>query len=127
MLTCTHVASRGIPSTLGGPYREITSNYGRFAYFLDALRQKHITKLVDVMSFDDAMTSYEMSSHHTCIGHVTSYYKRLRMPWLGEIDSAQSPKTLEWLVSNTRRSRHVERISGQEPTTFNNNHCVSLG
>ena len=34
------------------------------------------------------------------------------MPWLGELGSAQSPETLEWLVSNMHRSQHVECISG---------------
>ena len=47
----------------------------------DVPRQKCITKFADVTSFDDAMMSYEMSPCHTCIGHVTIYYKRLRMPW----------------------------------------------
>ena len=58
--------------------------------------QKRITKFVDVTSFDDAMMSYVMLPCHTCVGHVTIYYKRPQMPWLGELGSAQSPETLEW-------------------------------
>ena len=77
-----YVASRSTPGVLGGPYCEIiTSNYDHFGYFsrlwaLDAPHQKCITKLVDVTSFDDAMTSYVMSLHCMCICHVTIYYKR---------------------------------------------------
>ena len=29
-----------------------------------------------------------------------------------------------WLVSNTCRSQRIKHVSGQEPTSFNSNHCV---
>ena len=77
----TYVASRSTPCALGGPYRINHINYSHFGVFLrrhtlDAPRLKHIILFVDVMSFNDAATSYVMSQHHTCIGHVTIYYKR---------------------------------------------------
>ena len=37
---------------------------------------KHVILFVDVMSFNDAMTSYVMSQHCTCVGHMTIYYKK---------------------------------------------------
>ena len=75
------VALCGTSGALGGPYYEITLNYSHFGYFsgwhtLDVPHQKHVTKFVDVTSFDNAMTSCMTSPHHTCIGHVTIYYKR---------------------------------------------------
>ena len=82
-----YVGLHGTPGALGGPYHEITLNYGHFGYFSrshasDVPHQKHVTKFVGITSFDDAMTSYVMSPHCMCIGHVTIYYKRLPMPWL---------------------------------------------
>ena len=37
---------------------------------------KCIILFVNVTLFNDAVMSYVMSQHHTCIGHVTIYYKR---------------------------------------------------
>ena len=76
-----YVASHGTPSALGRPYHVNHVNYGRFGVFLrrralDVPHLKHIIFFVDVMSFDDAVMSYMMSQHHTCIGHMTVYYKR---------------------------------------------------
>ena len=42
----------------------------------DVLCLKRIILFVNVTSFDDAVMSYMMSQHCTCIGHMTVYYKR---------------------------------------------------
>ena len=42
---------------------------------LDAVRSKHVILFANVMSLNNAVTSHVMSQHHTCIGHMTFYYK----------------------------------------------------
>ena len=76
-----HVASHGIPGALGVPYRINHDIYGCFRPFFrrhasDTLHLKRIILLVNVTSFDNAVTSYVTSQCHTCIGHMTIYYKR---------------------------------------------------
>ena len=66
----THVFSRPFWVILGG-------------CTLDAACPKCIILFADVTSLNDAVTSYVMSWHHTYIGHVTFYYKRLPMPRWG--------------------------------------------
>ena len=75
------VASHGTPGALGGPYHVNYINYSHMGVFYrrcasDTPRLKHVILFVDVMSFNDAMTSYMMSWHCTCIGYMTIYYKR---------------------------------------------------
>ena len=77
----TYVASRGTPSTLGEPYRINHVIYVCFRPFLgrrasDTPCLKCVILFVYVTSFDDAVMSYMMSQHRTCIGHMTVYYKR---------------------------------------------------
>ena len=91
-----------------------------------------IILFVNVTSFNDAVMSYMMSQHHTCIGHMTIYYKRAAntsvrgvFPLVHRFVRSLSPKTLVWLVSNTCRSQRIKRISRWEPTSFNSNYCVS--
>ena len=69
------------PGALGGPCHVNYIKLQPFWVFSrrhasDAPRLKRIISFVDVRSFNDAMTSYVTSRHHTCIGHVTIYYKR---------------------------------------------------
>ena len=75
------VASHGTPGTLGGPYHINHINYGHSGLFLRRLASyvphlKHVILFVDVTSFNNAVMSYVMSQHCTCIGHMTVYYKR---------------------------------------------------
>ena len=125
------------PCALGVPYRINHVNYGRFRLFLrrhtsDMPRLKRIILFLNVMSFNDAVTSYVMSQCHMCVGHVTIYYKRATNTLVGgvfsqfvsSLGSTLSPETLVWLVSNTCRSQCIKRISRWEPTSFNSNHCV---
>ena len=66
------VALHGTPGTQGGPYCVNHTNYGHFGvlsrrHTSDVLHLKHIISFVNVMSFNDALTSYVMSQHHTCL------------------------------------------------------------
>ena len=59
----------------------LLSVYGHFRQFwggctLGAVHPKHIILFANVKSSKGAVTSYVMSQHCTCIGHVTFYYKR---------------------------------------------------
>ena len=129
-----YVASRGTPGTLGGPYRINHVNYSHFGVFLrrrasDMPCLKRVILFVDITSFNDAVTLYMMSQCRTCVGHVTVYYKRAMSTSVGGVSvsslgSTQSPETLVTLVSNMCRLRHVKRVSGWEPTSFNSNYHV---
>ena len=77
---------------------------------LDVPHLKHITWLADVTSLNDTVMSYVMSPRHTCIGHVTFYYK-----WSHQIEGgtscsvSSSGSTLSsvahvWPVSNACKS-----------------------
>ena len=84
-----YVASCGTPSALGVPYHVNHINYGHFGVFLrrhtsDTQCLKRVILFVNVMSFNNAMTSYVMSRHQMCIGHMTIYYKRATNTWVGE-------------------------------------------
>ena len=75
------VALHSTPTTLGGPYHINYINYSHFGVFsrrciLNTLCLKCIISFIDITSFNDAMTSYMMSQHCMCIGHMTIYYKR---------------------------------------------------
>ena len=55
--------------------------YGHFRQFLggctsDAVRPKNVILSANVMSLNSAVMSHVMSQCHTCIGHMTFYYKR---------------------------------------------------
>ena len=87
---------------------------------------------VDIMSFDNAVMSYMTSQCCTYIGHVTIYYKRaantsvggVLSQFIGLLGLTLSPETLVWLVSNMCRLQCIKHISGQQPTSFNSNHCA---
>ena len=90
-----YVASHRAPSTLGVPYHINHVNYGHFRLLLrrctlDALCLKHIILFVDVTSFNDAVMSYMMSQCHTCIGHMTIYYKRATNTLVGRVSVSSS-------------------------------------
>ena len=114
-------------------YSHFRKSLGRHAS--DMAHSKHVILFVNITSFNDAVMSYVMSQCHTCIGHMTIYYKRAAntlvggscLQFVSSLGLTLSPKTLVWLVSNTCRSRHIKCISGWEPTSFNSNYCVSLG
>ena len=77
-----YVALRTTPSTLGGPYGINHTNYDHFGVFSrrhgsDMPCLKCVISFVEVTSFNDAMMSYMMSWHCTCIGHMTIYYKKV--------------------------------------------------
>ena len=82
---------------------------------LDVVRLKHVILFADVTSLNDAVMSYVTSQHHTCVGHVTIYYKRATNTSVG--DSCPlficlsrltlSPETCMWHVSNTCRLRCI--------------------
>ena len=69
----------------------------------------------DVMSLKGAVTSYMMSQHCMCIGHMTFYYKRPTNALVGgagllfihSSGSTLSPETCMWLVPNTCKSRCI--------------------
>ena len=42
----------------------------------DAVCPKRVILFADITSLNGAVTSYVMSQHCTCIGHMTFYYKR---------------------------------------------------
>ena len=89
------MALHGTPGTLDVPYHINHINYGHFRLFLrrcasDMLCLKHVILFVDVMSFDDAVTSYMMSQCHTCIGHMTIYYKRAANTLVGGVSVSSS-------------------------------------
>ena len=74
------VALCGIPGALGGPYHVNRINYSHSGVFLrrctlDTPRLKCIILFVHVTPFNNAVTSYVMSQHCMCIGHMTVYYK----------------------------------------------------
>ena len=81
----------------------------------DRAHPKHVILFANVMSFNDAVTSYVMSQHHMCIGHMTFYYKRAANTSVGgscllfvhSSGLTLSPETHVWLVSNICRSQHV--------------------
>ena len=115
-------------------------NYSHFRQFLgrrtsDVAHSKCVILFVNVTSFSNAVTSCVISQCHMCIGHMTIYYKRAAsalvggsfLQFFGSLGLTLSPETLVWLVSNTCRSRCTKCVSGQEPTSFNSNYCVSLG
>ena len=52
----------------------ILGNLGRCTS--DAVPSKCIISFVDVTSLNNAVTSYMMSQHCKCVGHMTIYYKR---------------------------------------------------
>ena len=84
------VASCETPGTLGGPYCINHISYGHFGVFLrkcasDAPHLKCVILFVNVTSFNDAVTSYMTSQCHTCIGHVTVYYKRAANTLVGKL------------------------------------------
>ena len=84
------VASCGTPGSLGGPYRINHVNNSHFRVFLrrralDAPHLKRVILFVDVMSFNNAVTSCVMSQHCMCVGHVTIYYKRATNTSVGRV------------------------------------------
>ena len=75
------VASCGTPSTLGGPYHINYIKLWLFWGIFQETRFGHATYeachlVCHITSFNDAVTSYMMSQHHMCIGHMIIYYKR---------------------------------------------------
>ena len=85
---CVHVcvASCSSPGSLGGPYHEITKLQPFCIFFwvtCFGCAAPCCHKFVNITSFNDAMMSCMMSLCCTCVGHVTNYYKRPQMPWLG--------------------------------------------
>ena len=84
------LVSHRTPGTLGVPYHINHVNYSHFGLFLrrhasDMPCLKHVILFVDVASFNDAVTSYVMSQHCMCIGHVTIYYKRVVNTSVGRV------------------------------------------
>ena len=65
----------------------------------------------NVMSLKGAVTSYVMSQHRTCIGHMTFYYKRAAntsvqgscLLFVHLSGLTLSPETCVWLVPNVCR------------------------
>ena len=70
----------------------ITAILGVFlkTHTLDTLLLNHVILFVDVMSFNDAVTSYMTSQHHMCIGHMTIYYKRAANTLVGGVSVSSS-------------------------------------
>ena len=72
----------------------------------------HVILFANITLLNDAVTSYVTLRCHTCIGHVTIYYKRAANTLVGgssllfirSSGSTLSPETHMWLVSNTCRS-----------------------
>ena len=108
------VALCGTPGTLGAPLSRcsclstaVLSNFG-----VGMLQARRVILFANVMSLKGAVTSYVMSQHHTCVGHVTFYYKRAADTLVGGScllfvhlsGSTLSPETCMWLVSNACRS-----------------------
>ena len=94
--------------------------YGCFRQFWggcasDVAHPKRIILFADVTSLKDAVTSYVMSQHRMCIGHVTFYYKRSANASVGGScllfihlsGLILSPETRVWLVPNACRLRRV--------------------
>ena len=50
---------------------------------VDMVHLKHVILFVDITSLNDAVTSYVMSQHCMCVGHMTIYYKRATNTWVG--------------------------------------------
>ena len=79
---------------------------------LDAVHPKHIILFVNITLLNNAVMSYVTSQHHTCIGHMTIYYKRAVNASVGgscllficSSGLTLSPETHMWLVSNMCRS-----------------------
>ena len=94
----------------------LLSVYSHFRQFwgghaLDTACSKCIILFANITSLKGAVTSYVTSQHHTCIGHMTFYYKRSTDAlWGGScllfIHSSGltlSPETHVWLVPNACR------------------------
>ena len=92
------------------------SVYSRFRQFWgghtsDAMCPKHIILFADIMSLKGTVMSYVMSQCHTCIGHVTFYYKRSTnasvrascLLFIHSSGSTLSPETCMRLVPNVCR------------------------
>ena len=89
--------------------------YGCFRPFLgrhvsDMPCRKCIILFVDVTSFNDIVTSYVISQHRMCIGHMAINIKRAANTSEGGVSSVSlldltlSPETLVWLVSRVGRN-----------------------
>ena len=78
----------------------------------DTPHLKHIILFSNVTSLKGAVTSYMMSQHCMCIGHMIFYYKRPTNASVGgsgllfihSSGSTLSPETHVWLVPNACRS-----------------------
>ena len=82
---------------------------------LDALHLKCVILFSDITLLKGSVTSYVMSQHHTCIGHMTFYYKRSTNASVGDScllflhssGSTLSPETRMWLVPNACGSQCI--------------------
>ena len=109
-----NVASHGTPSTLSVLLLRYQHHLQPFWAILgrrasDMACQKHVILFANITSLNDAVMSYVTLWCHTCIGHVTIYYKRATNALVGGscllfVCSTLSPETRMWLVSNTCRS-----------------------
>ena len=77
------------------PIAEITSIMAIFGVFLkrhalDVSHLKCIILFVDITSFNNAVMSYVTSQHHTCVGHMTVYYKRATNASVGGVTVSSS-------------------------------------
>ena len=70
------------PGALGVLWPQFSCSTAVFRQFFggctsDAPCLKHVILFSNVMSLKGAVTSYVMSQHRMCIGHMTFYYKRV--------------------------------------------------
>ena len=57
---------------------------------LDTACPKHVILFANITSSNDTVTSYVMSQHRKCIGHVTIYYKRATNTSVGVLTCCSS-------------------------------------
>ena len=76
---------------------------------------KHVILFSNVTSFNDAVTSYVMSQHHMCIGHMTVYYKRGANTSMGEVSVISTrPRSAALLPVSTASTGLLRLLVGAQ-------------